>query len=250
MVATTGKGDFPLPPGADHLLLIDCPEHLSSLCGVRRFARSPCLSLDPPGLRDDPVLFAAPPGPQKMDGSQQIIMNFKKTLGKTEVALGTINEAIVWTNREGSILWCNSPFDLLVCRNHIAILGPSFTEVMRLQLFDACSELDQHPLYILKTSGTLEKTMYDYARSGVQLTLQISGNIVNFYDDDYIYIFCIEDVTKIRRAQDLLYLANENLEARAQARAMIEAEAANRAKKEIFSPVSATKSANRPCPGI
>ncbi|WP_136797798.1 hypothetical protein [Desulfosediminicola ganghwensis] len=57
-------------------------------------------------------------------------MNLQKTLGKTDVALGTINEAIVWTNQEGSILWCNSPFDLLVCRNHIAVLGQSFTEVI------------------------------------------------------------------------------------------------------------------------
>ncbi len=71
MAGEAEKRIVPYPLELTVCFLCDYPEHLSSLCGLCRFAGSPRLSLDPPGLHDDPVFFAAPAGPQEMDGSQE-----------------------------------------------------------------------------------------------------------------------------------------------------------------------------------
>jgi|GEM_PF-3821494 len=155
-----------------------------------------------------------------MDGTQQIMMNLQKTLEKMEITLNAIDEAIVYTDGAGHILWCNTPFDLLVCQSHTEVLGRSFVQLLKLQPHNREMERDEHPLTILKKSGTLDKTMYNSLRDGLEMALQISGTTLQFDNDPDIYLFFLEDVTPIQRAENILYSAHENLEARARERAV------------------------------
>jgi PAS domain S-box-containing protein len=155
-----------------------------------------------------------------MDSSQQVILNLQKTLGKMEIALGSISEAIVWTNSEGKIQWCNAPFDNLLSVAHIMVLGRQIQDLLRLNLPDG-SPLpdDQHPFSILKNERHIDKGIFNFSKGDQPVTLEISGNSITIENDDDIYIFFVQDITRIKLNQDQLHLANEGLETRIRERA-------------------------------
>lgn len=137
-----------------------------------------------------------------------------------EIALGSISEAIVWTNAEGKIQWCNAPFDNLLSIAHIMVLGRQIQDLLSLNKPDGTPvPANQHPFVILKNKQHLDKGIFSFAKGGIPVTLEISGNSITLEDDDDIYIFFIQDITRIKNSQEQLHLANEDLETRIRERA-------------------------------
>ena len=58
-----------------------------------------------------------------MEDIKQQLEKLRVTLGKMEVALNSVSNAIVWTNSQGKIQWCNALFEDLVERKKILLIG-------------------------------------------------------------------------------------------------------------------------------
>jgi PAS domain-containing protein len=62
-----------------------------------------------------------------------VIDELRETIGKMEVALSEIEDAIIWTDGTGEVRWCNKAFDNLVGRSHLSILGSDLSELLPLK---------------------------------------------------------------------------------------------------------------------
>ncbi len=103
-----------------------------------------------------------------------VINELRSTLAKMEIALGTVDEGIVWTNKNGIILWCNGSFDQFVEKPHILILGQFLPEIFPLLSSDLQSSCENHPVMIALESQKKGRQTYGLCKSGNILILEIS----------------------------------------------------------------------------
>jgi diguanylate cyclase (GGDEF)-like protein len=62
--------------------------------------------------------------------AEEMIGELRRTMGRLEAALACISEALAITDKEGALLWCNQPFESLVQRNRMQLLGRSIQEAL------------------------------------------------------------------------------------------------------------------------
>ncbi len=98
----------------------------------------------------------------------------RATLGKMAIALGTIEDAIVWTNGDGQIKWCNAAFERLVGRSQILLLGTELVDQLPLQQHDQVVSVQQHPLTRALTTQRSDKADYQFMRSNSPRILEVA----------------------------------------------------------------------------
>ncbi len=153
-----------------------------------------------------------------MDKSREMGKRLHATLGKMEVALGSINEAIVWTDREGIIQWCNSAFDSLAGRPHIFILGKDLTELLPLNRKGQGVRRQDHPIGMLMNKKEHVDEVYEFLSPGQIMFLEISGRRVKAGEDQEILILSVRDVTELTLSRRALEKAKQTLELRVENR--------------------------------
>jgi PAS domain S-box-containing protein len=147
-----------------------------------------------------------------VDGSERLILRLQETLGKMELALGSIQEAIVWTDRDGLIQWCNRGFDLLVEKPHILNLGKNINDLLAIELDGTSVPAKKHPIQILQTKGTLEKSIYQLSREDGLISLEVSGSSEMLGGKENVFIFTFRDITELLMNQQALSRAKKDLE--------------------------------------
>ncbi len=142
----------------------------------------------------------------------------RATLGKMEVALGAVDNAIAWADDQGKIQWCNKPFDDLVQKLHILILGKSIVEILPLYQQEKPVTVTQHP-FTLALHGQ-EKVVgdYEFYFQKKRRFLRISATYLALKattDTEASHasiVITIHDITSQRLHQALLEQNNELLE--------------------------------------
>lgn len=134
-----------------------------------------------------------------------LVNQLRSTLGKMEVALGTIADAIVWTGSDGTIQWCNTAFARLVNRSHIFILGSKLIEVLPLMQSGSAIALEDYPNTKM-LQGEYAVTEYAFERNGRSIILEISGSCTDLgnrdseeLDADCIAVLVMRDVTQAKQ---------------------------------------------------
>jgi PAS domain S-box-containing protein len=124
------------------------------------------------------------------------IRELQSTLGKIEVALGTISDAIAWTDHTGHMQWCNKSFDELVGSPHIVNLGKPLVELLPLNEHGTQLPDKGHPVnLILHTKENIDG-YYEYIRSGQTIQLEFLGRYLEMPGARESAVMVIRDITK------------------------------------------------------
>lgn len=153
-----------------------------------------------------------------MVDNKEVIRNLQATLGRMEIALGAIREAILWTSEEGTVTWCNKSFDTMVGLPHISILGAKVEDVFPLENESGPISFDQHPCQILQKAPFLDDTTYIFRSGEKSVSLEISGSSIEISSANKFVILTIHDISALKLSQKELKKAKEDLEIKVQER--------------------------------
>lgn len=143
---------------------------------------------------------------------QTQINQLRFTLGKMEVALDAVENAIVWTDERGHIQWCNVIFEHLAACRRLMILGKPLLDILPLKRENNHLERELHPAHIVfedKVNGT---EFYEFDRESNRLILEISWSSITFEQSDSSAVFVIRDVTREKQAEAELHSHRQHLE--------------------------------------
>jgi diguanylate cyclase (GGDEF)-like protein/PAS domain S-box-containing protein len=138
------------------------------------------------------------------DNSANLIGQLRTTLGKMEVALGVIGEAIAWTDSEGKIQWSNATFDRLVEQQRFEILAANLIDLLPLEQEGQPVPRAEHPLNRVLKEQKDGLDIYEYRQSDRSLVLEISWAWVQFKQHQTSAVLVIHDITKRNQAETLL----------------------------------------------
>jgi len=127
----------------------------------------------------------------------------RSTLGKMEVALGSIADAIAWTDHTGRLQWCNKPFDELVGSPHIANLGKSLVELLPLTEHGTPLPDKGHPVSLILQRKKDSNGYFEFTRSGKKFYLELLGRYLDLPDSHESAVLVIRDRTGVKDLEQI-----------------------------------------------
>lgn len=171
-----------------------------------------------------------------------VTKNLQNTLGKMEVALSTIKEVIVWTDLNGSIQWCNAPFDDIIGKQHIFSLGSNIFEVLPLLTEEGeIIEKSFHPVNVVLETKSFCDGYYQFVRDDRKYIFFISATFFKMGENEESVVVSIQDITKRRRLRDEKERA-ERQKQMAEEKLKIQTEFTSTVSHELRTPLASIKS--------
>ncbi len=131
-----------------------------------------------------------------------LLDELRNTLGKMEIALGSINEAIAWTDADGVIQWCNKAFDKLFGQSHLLHLGKNIFDILPLRQNGQDLPSAAHPLQLALRSQSSTHGVYQFAGRGKR-TLEISVNLFAMGADAQSAVIVLHDISEIEKLEQI-----------------------------------------------
>lgn len=157
-----------------------------------------------------------------MQKHEELVSSLRATLGKLEIALGAVEDAIILTDTLGNIQWCNKAFDLMTGKSHIQILGANLPEMLPLHRENLSISLQEA---LLKPSVKKRLSGGKKIDSRDPVWLEIFLKTVTIHGMDTSVIFVLKDVTDKKKTEEMI-IAKEL------------AEKANQTKSEFLAKMS------------
>ncbi|MBW4448223.1 MAG: PAS domain S-box protein [Spirirestis rafaelensis WJT71-NPBG6] len=130
-----------------------------------------------------------------------LVNQLRATLGKMELALGAIADAIAWTGQDGKVEWCNAAFDKLVNKPHILVLNAKLSGLLPLKQAGITVSPEFYPdLKVLRGEYQAAEE-YEFQQDDRSLILEICGNFAELPGGNKSAVMVIRDVTKAKRSE-------------------------------------------------
>jgi diguanylate cyclase (GGDEF)-like protein len=133
-----------------------------------------------------------------------LVSQLRATMGKMEVALGSISDAIVWAGPDGNIQWCNQPFAGLAGVPSIMLIGASLAETIPLEKNGKAIAASQHPVRVVLAEKMQASGIFDFRHGDNLLILEIKARRTRISKDDDSAVLVLHDITERQQAQDRL----------------------------------------------
>ena len=153
-----------------------------------------------------------------IDLETSLALQLQATLGRIELILGAINEAIVWTDEQGSIRWSNKTFDRLVSRSRFEILGAKLLDLLPLSQDYQILTSAAHPLSLALANRLSTTKVYQFQQAERLLTLEISSTYLELPAKEKSITLVIRDITErkqaeiaLRESQQMMQLVIDNV---------------------------------------
>jgi diguanylate cyclase (GGDEF)-like protein/PAS domain S-box-containing protein len=137
-----------------------------------------------------------------MADAANLIDQLRSTLGKMEIALGAVAEAIVFTDHQGRLQWCNHAFDALAGRSHVEILGEKVHELLPLRQDDLPVPDRAHPINASLRLRAETTGIYQFATSSQVRLLEVDAVAIQLGDGQKSSVMTIRDVTERRKSEE------------------------------------------------
>ena len=143
----------------------------------------------------------------KQADPNSLIHHLRTTLGKMEVALDAVTDAIVWTNELGKIQWCNALFEKLIQKKQLMLLGKKLPDILQLSQANQALPPEKHPGSLALTQTCQGTDFYEFYRNDTLHILEISWASIQFNDaqDNDVpatsAVLAIRDVTEKKQAE-------------------------------------------------
>lgn len=128
---------------------------------------------------------------------------------RAELALGAISDAVVWTDAQGRVEWCNPAFAGLVGRPHAEVVGRDLAALLPLSDDGRPLAPDAHPARAALSSPGSADRAYAYVRDGVTRFLDARSAVVRLPRHEPGVVLVLRDVTERRRTEETLRGARE-----------------------------------------
>jgi signal transduction histidine kinase len=152
-----------------------------------------------------------------MKSTPSQLQELRSILGKMEIALGAVDSAIVWTNAEGRIQWCNKSFDRLVGKLHIMILGKELPPLLPLYYDGVLVPIEKYPVALaIEKRGKINQS-YEFHLGEQGSILEVTSTYVEIAVNEpkeISIVIAINDITEQQRTQTLLQQSKTELEKR------------------------------------
>ena len=137
------------------------------------------------------------------NATNTLLDELRTTLGKMELALGAINEAIAWTDAHGIIQWCNQAFDKLVESAQPLKVGNSLYGILPLQLNNKELPASAHPVRVALQTQQSSHGIYQLTARGTTRTLETSVHLLSLESDDQSAVLVLRDISEIKELEQI-----------------------------------------------
>lgn len=143
--------------------------------------------------------------------SASLINQLRGTLGRMEVALSTIIDAITWTDEQGKVKWSNVTFDNLVGQNRFQVLGAYLCDLLPLTQKGEVVPIYAHPVSLALENQLNNTGIYEFQGVDKSLILEISWAYVQFKGTSASAVLAIRDISERQKAEEELKRHREHL---------------------------------------
>ncbi|MBD1825313.1 GHKL domain-containing protein [Cyanobacteria bacterium FACHB-DQ100] len=163
-----------------------------------------------------------------------LVNQLRATLSTMEVALGAVEDCIIWIDAQGRVKWCNAAFDRFLNRPHVLVVGLTLWDHLPLILDGQVIPIEKHPATIALSTRTKGRQCYDFKREHETLILEITWSYVHLgeIETESNAVLVLRNVTRQVQAERNLHQVNQTLEQQVEQRTQQLSEANDRLRSE------------------